>query len=252
MQMQCDEARGLMPLYLSGEIEAPSRELLESHVDVCPPCRRELDAQRELDGELRRAMLAEALPTAGLVARFRGEIAPRRRWVRWGVAAAVLIGVLAGGLTYWRAAVRPMADVYAAALRDHHRELIEKQPRRWMDDLASIENLALEQGVAARMLAQLAPAGYRLEHGKLCRLNGRAYLHLVYESRGEQVSLFLRGGDVPAPPTHAEQRDGKFLYSAGSGGEHVAGVQNGALSVVYVTGEADEASRFAEQAAAVL
>jgi anti-sigma factor RsiW len=132
-------------------------------------------------------------------------------------------------------------------LQDHQREIIEKQRRNWLSDEAQVADLASEQGVSAPMLAQLAPDGYRLEHGKICRLNGREYLHLVYQNPRGEVSLFLHESEAGG-----QRREGKLRYATGLGNEHLTSVQAGTLSVVYVSGDAGEADRFADRAAAVL
>jgi anti-sigma factor RsiW len=195
-----------------------------------------------LDARLREAALAEPLDVALVQARVRRTIARRPVWVRWAVAAALVIAV-SGGLVYrQRAAIPAAADLYVSALRDHAREIVEKQPRPWVADPDIVERMAGDQGVSAPVLARLAPAGYRLEHGKLCRLNGRAYLHLVYENEGRQVSVFLRGGGAERSAHYATQL----------GTQHLAAVQSDALSVLYVADEAGEVDRLAERAAEVL
>jgi anti-sigma factor RsiW len=240
--MQCGAARELMPLYLSGELEGSLRPGLDAHLDHCAACRALVDAEQQVDAELRNSLLAEEVAIGPILNRFRNEAISKRLGLRAKLAmAAGLVATIAAGFTYWQVAGE-VPKVYAAALRDHHRELVEKQPRRWVSELAAVELLATEQGVAAQLLGRLMPAGYRLERGKMCRLNGRAFLHLVYEHEGGQVSLFLR---------READEQGK-RYSSEAGGDHLAGVQAGGLSVVYVTDGADEAQRLAAQAAEVL
>ena len=249
--MKCEEIGSQTPLYLSGELEGEVRLDFEGHVAGCSDCRRELQGQRQMDARIREAVLAEAVDAAAVEARTLRQIHARPAWVRWAVAAAVLLAV--GGTWFvYRPAPPRSPDIYIAALRDHHREIIDQQPRPWVADRAQVEDLASKQGVSAPVLAQLAPEGYQLEHGKICRLNGRAYLHLVYQNQKGEVSLFLHGNEGMGAPIRAELRDGKFFYATGMGDEHLASVQAGTLSVVYVSGDAGEADRFADRAAAVL
>lgn len=44
--MTCAEATRNIPLYLYQELDFPSEERLETHLDQCPPCREELEKQR--------------------------------------------------------------------------------------------------------------------------------------------------------------------------------------------------------------
>ena len=46
--------------------------------------------------------------------------------------------------------------------------------------------------------APAAIAGYHMEHAKLCRLNGRIFLHVVYSDGSREFSLFLRQPDSQA------------------------------------------------------
>ena len=249
--MKCDEFGSQTPLYLSDELEGAACLDFEAHGAGCLNCRRELQAQRQVDARIRESVMVEAVDTAAVEARALRQIHARPAWVRWAVAAAVLLAV-GGAWFVYRPGPTRSPDIYIAALRDHHREIIDQQPRPWVADRARVEDLASQQGVSAPVLARLAPEGYQLEHGKICRLNGRAYLHLVYQNQKGEVSLFLHGNEGMGTPIRAELRDGKFFYATGLGEEHLASVQAGTLSVVYVSGDAGEADRFADRAAAVL
>ena len=57
--MQCDAARELLPLYLSGELEGSLRPGLDAHLDHCAACRGLVEAEQRVDAELRNSLLAE-------------------------------------------------------------------------------------------------------------------------------------------------------------------------------------------------
>jgi hypothetical protein len=79
----------------------------------------------------------------------------------------------------------------------------------------------------------LAPAGYRLEFGKLCRLDGRIFLHLVYTRDGREFSAYLRRPD-------AEPLAG--IHEAGAGHEYIAYFETRQLSALFVTDQSREAA----------
>jgi hypothetical protein len=193
---------------------------------------------------LRAAVLAEDVDSSRVernvrlvVGDPRGLPASRASGMRWmfalaGVAAALLVVVF-----LMRA--RP---VYAAAAVDHRLEIVELQPRQWSTDRTAIAALAQRQGVPDSTIDRIAPAGYRLAQGKLCFLDGKIFLHLVYASDAGKVSVFLRAADR-VEAVHAESH----------GAEHVAGFQDQRLSALFVTEQSgDAAIRIARSAQAVI
>lgn len=83
--------------YLRGELPRDERDTVETHLAVCPPCRRGLAETRALLDAIRRAPAAPALD----VGRFRAEVQARRRrhrpaWTRSvpALAAAGLVAAL--------------------------------------------------------------------------------------------------------------------------------------------------------------
>jgi hypothetical protein len=198
--------------------------------------------QAGFDARLREAVLAEEVDTDSVNRRIRQKIrGPRRIMAGAGIAAAVLIALL--GYVVWSNA--RVSRLYADAAVDHRREVIDNQPRAWVTDPAAIAGLALRQGLPASTPAHIAMAGYRLERGKLCRLAGLVYLHLVYSNDSGEVSVFLgqpAGEPVPKP-----------VRSADRGEEHLASVKTDLLAAVVVTDQSGEAARqFAGLAASML
>ena len=135
----------------------------------------------ELDALLREACEREPVPVTALERSIRGRMRRRTLALRW-MAVAAAVAVIAAGLSY-RARV---PGVFEQAARDHRAEVVEHGPRRWRTDNAAIDGIARRFGFSAEEAAQLAPAGYRLEHAKICGLDGKPALHLVYS--GTDVS----------------------------------------------------------------
>src|SRR5437588_6500056 len=109
-------------------------------------------------------------------ARIRKSIAPPRQWMA--IAAGLIAAMLVVGFSYrsLTATERTCQD----AVLDHRHEVVDGQVRRWLADASAIGKLAARQGIDAATIARLQSGGLHLDQGKLCRLDGRVYLHLVF------------------------------------------------------------------------
>jgi anti-sigma factor RsiW len=233
--MNCREIEELGPLYLSGELDEDRKVQFHTHLAECRSCAQQTEQQSAMDARLRKALCA-GLPYAGEIERsVRGRIA-RERSRRWMLvaAAALLIAAVMG----YRM-LRP-ERLYADAALDHRQEVIEHQPRRWRTDPAEIEKLAVRYQLTD--LSALAPAGYRLEHAKMCGIDGQPALHLVYTNGVQEFSVFVRQGGGVEP-----------LSAHSVGSEHLARFRTVRHEAVIVTnGSSGECLEFARVAAAVL
>jgi anti-sigma factor RsiW len=248
--MNCPEIAELSTLYLSGELDAPSAREFENHLRDCPACGRELEEQSTLDHALRAAILAGEVDTTGVDDQVRQRIAfpqapaaqpnrfraPRVRWLATaGVAASITLAFFV-----YRVPFRTqIATVYSDAAR-HHGHLVDH--KQWISGQASLAQLAQQGGMEASVLMSLAPAGYRLEHGKLCRLDGRPFLHLVYTNGPNEVSVFLRSWDdlEPSQGIARETVNNRVLYTVDIGPEHLSFFQSGELTAMVVSEQSGE------------
>ncbi len=134
----------------------------------------------QIDEQLRSAILAEPVSTAALDARIRHELnrgsIRRGKWIA-AISIAAMLGLVMGG---YRLLANRDATICTDAARDHRMEVAEHAQRRWMSDPAAVLSLATTRGLPAAPLNAIAPEGFRFEHGKLCRLGGQVFLHLVY------------------------------------------------------------------------
>lgn len=250
--MNCIDILTLAPLYLTGELDASQMTSFCLHLQSCARCALEIERQKMLDFQMKESIDSEIHDTTGLDRRVLDRIAasssvPRVPLWRWAVAIAGIAVILLVGLGGYRALhTQRVQESYAAAALDHRIEIVERQPRKWRSGPLSIEELAVQEGLPASALAAVAPSGYHLEQGRLCRLNGAIFLHLVYRNGTRNFSLFLRRDQSAT----SGSRD---IQTAKLGAQHIAGFVNAGIHALIVTDQTgDAAVRFARQAATVL
>ena len=236
--MNCTDIAALSPLYLLGELDASRAAAFQAHVESCRACAREMRQQTEFDSRLRAQADAadREIDTAALDHAILRRIAAeegRRLPARWLIAAGVTAVLIASTLAYRVWHVPQVSAVCEDAARDHHHEVIDRQPRAWLSDHAQIEELAQRQGLPASAVVSLAASGYRMERGKLCRLDGQVFLHLVYTDGAQEFSVFLRPKD--AKPVAG-------VYTADLGADHLASFQTERLAAIVVTDQSAEAA----------
>jgi Putative zinc-finger len=262
--MNCNEIFDLTPLYLSGELDSQRAGEFDTHLRGCPSCMREIETQSRLDAQLREAVLAEEVDVSRVNRQVRELITResseqhvhvsrpnrRRRWVTaaMGVAASLLL-LVAGYILVPGSAARVCADAAA----DHRDEVVDQQPRRWVTEPAKIAALAEQQGVAGSVPMAVA-SGYHLERAKVCWLDRRSFLHLVYSDGTGEYSLFLRAREGQGIPGEIRSgASGEFPRSSVSGFEHLSSFETSRLTAVVVTDQpADAAQRFAKAVSSVI
>lgn len=255
--MNCSEIAELSPLYLSQELDAARMAGFARHLDACPSCAAEIARQMELDARVRDTVLGEKIDAAAVDRRVAGQITAdssiRHKW-QWGFVAAGTAAVLLAGTLGYRTFLQPaIPSSCSDVAQDHRMEVVGRQPRVWRSDRGEIGALAVRLGISPSVVA-LAPVGYQLEHGKLCRLGGQVYLHMVYSDGAREMSLFLRQKDSSRLfGAKQDTVNGRDLYEADLGRQHVAYFETGQLASLAVADESPEAAlSLARSAAAVL
>jgi len=206
----------------------------------------EIHRDELMDAQLREAILAEPIDTTLVDAHIRKQIADelnrsriqRGKWIAFGGIAALLT-IAVGG--YWFLPNRGPAAMCADAARDHRVEVAEHQRRNWLADAGAIDALAVRRGLSARATEVMAPAGYRLERGKLCRLGGRVFLHLVYSNGVREFSFYLRDSAPSESFLGTARAIGALNLDLGA--EHVAQVPSLRFTALVVTDESQDAAR---------
>jgi anti-sigma factor RsiW len=231
--MNCSEIHELAPLYVCGELDAARAATFDAHLKSCPSCLDEIESQSRLDARLRQALLAENVDVVRVNRRIRELMAadtptPRVESIqrtggwRWLAAAAAIAAAVVFAAGCYLLLPGRFEKVYADAADDHRMEVVDHGPRRWTSDPAQLTELEQRIGISWSIPAELA-GGYHLEHGKICRLDGQLYLHLVYTDGTTEFSLFLRPRDgqrltgLIGGASH-----GRLLRESAFGREHLA------------------------------
>ena len=189
----CGDFQSLIPAYLAGKLSEARSLLLVDHTHECIPCRRAMN-------EARTRRSATIRPA---VSKPRFSLQPAV--MRWGVAAAVVIGV---GLLavpfmqrYW-----PYGDFEATV------QAAEGQVYQVADTQTAVVNAGakLQKGEKVRT-AKDGRAVVQLSDGSLIEMKDRSELYLTKNGQGTTIHL-SRGSIVVEA---AKQKDGKLFVESG-------------------------------------
>jgi len=197
--MTCQEARLHFQDRMDGALAPPLADALEAHLATCPDCRGALGLQQAVRVEVRRVLVPPPVPTRlerevrDLIRQARGE---RRRLPRWAVpvAAAALIFLTLGGVTYYASTVqdsRPrtllaelVEDHIRLRIKDHPADTHETDPERlkaWFESRLDFP-VVLPRRVADEL---------RLEGGEISYILGRRVACLIYTRGDDLLTLYL-------------------------------------------------------------
>jgi len=278
--MNCREINELLPLHSCGELDPARAVDFAAHLCECPKCGDLVRRQEYYDARLREIVFSDDESTGGDAAadrvnqKVRLEIASSRvtsfpsisspassSFTSSGARrlAAAVMGIAAllvfAMLGYHGLFSTHVARVYADAAQDHQLEVVEQQPRPWLTDPEKIALLGTRVGVPESAVLTLAPPNYHLVRGKICLLDGYAFLHLVFSDGtpsdgtpsggAHEFSLYLRPrgvGQLPRASQHvAQATDGTTIGECGVGSDHVAAFETPRLTVLLVTDQSAEA-----------
>lgn len=239
--MNCADIAELTPLYLAHELPAAQLREFDLHLKQCRSCALELEQQSLIDARLRAVVCSEMPETAHLEQSITGQIGAGHRKF---LAAAAAMVLLAAGSVWWVWNRAHVPRLYADAARDHQVEVLEHQPRRWRSGAAEVNALAARFGLSGAAVAALCPAGYKLEHAKICGLDGGPVLHLVYANGAREVSLYVLTNNPRIQPRIGQAVVGKEYLDAFR--------TNRFTAIVVAAGSRADCLQFAQSASAVL
>ncbi len=212
--MNCGETKELIQLYMDNELDARSTLAVQQHLDSCSACSRQLNALLLQDQTLKQAARAETVDSARVRAEILNAIAQEtheektRRTTNWSPArwfkkaawqriAAAAILALAAILLALRGGWMPGVNeaVYAAVAADHAAHCSADVMMGAVIDPDELRRL-VTTSAKLKAVPDLSVFGYGNPRGRICKVNGVEFLHLVYYHASQPpISLFLRPHD---------------------------------------------------------
>jgi hypothetical protein len=153
----------------------------KAHAEQCLACREVLERQRESDDRLFAALQVPA--PDGLAERIlvsRGVEPGRRRWV-WAIAASVLL--TGGVVASWRIFLG--SDPLGAEAIQH----VAGEPQSFTT-VHAVDAGFLNAALAENGLKMVAALG-QVSYARFCPFDGRTARHIVVQTAGGPVTLFL-------------------------------------------------------------
>ena len=204
--MECRDVHEMADSFLAHELPPETSHVMARHLEGCPGCRTHLGAQRALRDAVRRAFqrARDLGPTPEFTTQLRMTLEeaarqePVRRGTRilvfWALAATVVVGVALGIAYRGPDGSTPSGVLALSAVGDHH----DCAQFRLAEKPISLNDAAKRYGPAYRVLESLPPNDVLTAGGRArvlerhaCVYQGRRFAHIVFEYRGERVSLLV-------------------------------------------------------------
>jgi mycothiol system anti-sigma-R factor len=237
----CKLTQRFVPGYLDGELDLSRTIEMETHLQACGDCTRELEAQKALRAALQRGSLAYAAPE-GLRERIQSSLrssapteTPERAsaWrpslflrplpvLRWAGAFAVLALCAVTAWQFLPGLRGPASDQRLAAevFASHVRSLEASH----LMDVVSTDQHTVKPWFDGKLdfsppVEDLASDGFPLVGGRLDYLEGREVAALVYQRRKHFINVFVWPGSDGSRSTQiSEARQGYNMTRWSRGG----------------------------------
>lgn len=209
--MECRDVREMADSFLAEELLTETNHEILRHLETCPVCRADLAARRTVREGVRRAFqnASDLDPRPEFLTQLRASLqhaaydppAHRRKrfhgW--WALAATVLLAVALGLAYRGRDWITATATVARAAVGDHRNCALQF---RLAERPIALEEAAQRYGALYRVLEKLPPSDIMTAAGPAhvlerhaCVYAGRRFAHVVFEYRGERVSLLVTAAE---------------------------------------------------------
>lgn len=187
--MNCDPER--VTGFVDEALDSEARAILVEHLEACPACHEQAEAERALRARLRQLPPASLPPGIEFSLRRRLRGSRGGHLVRWllPVAAALVLAV------FWGRAFGPFVAWELAWEHEHCWAQPQLPAKVFSSDPAVVAAFFEQRGTALPGLPEGA-GGLELIGGRPCRLLDRGVTHLYYGSREKRLSVFVIPGSV--------------------------------------------------------
>lgn len=198
MGMNCRDVKARLTPFVDDEMAAPEAAEVTAHITACPECRRLAHLERMGRHALQNCaprLIAQMQASAALRASVRRGVPPRRAVrVRWVAASAIATVIVAVGLVAVAGVIRPI-PVFAAQATLDHLKCLRLGPSASSSNAPELEREWRDwQGWDLHVPTGQQGAGLRLLGYRRCVVTEGRMAHLLYERRGQIVSLFVLPG----------------------------------------------------------
>ena len=233
--MSCKLTQRFVPGYLDGELDLSRTIEMETHLQVCGECARELERLQALRAAFQRGSLANAAPAAlreriqsSLRASSGADVQESKiKWPFlnfWQLAGAfALLALISISGWQWTARLRaPSSDqrIAAEVFSSHVRSLEGNH----LMDVVSTDQHTVKPWFDAKLdfsppVEDLASDGFPLVGGRLDYLEGREVAALIYQRREHFINVFVWPNPAESNSTRAiESRHGYNIVRWSRGG----------------------------------
>jgi anti-sigma factor RsiW len=199
----CKTTIPLIGLYADNELESLATSKVAEHLERCALCRRELEIIQTQKRLLAESVRNTKYDTTALRASIEAATIRRApfsfrslhlsRAKAWGMSATVIL-LASVAFLYFSGLVGNVRanSLYEAAARDHTVCSRASEGSEWAQSSSAIAQKAKAFLQMEVNLPRSVGTDYVLVRARLCQLNGKTFLHVVYETRdGRKASLFL-------------------------------------------------------------
>jgi anti-sigma factor RsiW len=193
--MVCESRKAKLDIYLDGEVPEEEMRTFDAHVRTCPSCSADALARVQMKRTIQAAG-RRYTPSAEFRKRMQQKIAakPQRSFgLRWMLAAAAAVIVVAGSLTSAYLGSRSGRDQVFSEIADLHvATLASSSPV----DVISTDRHTVKPWFQGRIpfafnLPELQNSEFSLLGGRMTYLEQTPGAHLIYDVRKHHISVFV-------------------------------------------------------------
>src|SRR5260370_38424688 len=199
----CERTREVLGPYTDNELEGLPTSQMATHLEQCARCRRELEIIQSQKRLLASAIKNSSYDSTTLRASIEAATIRRHSFLlsnanllgvpAWSLAVSLILLMGLGSIyLYRRFETAQPNSIYLAAANDHRTGSAASDAADWVQSDSAIAEKANAIWNARRLLPHSFGKDYSLARARLCQLNGKSFLHLVYEAPdGSTASLFI-------------------------------------------------------------